>query len=74
MLCMSWILVIQNEALALFPQIASVPHIVDVLANWDIQETEKLIARNETKRQERLKLEKEYIDRQTKLYVLVLIV
>jgi len=48
-------------------QIASMPHIVDILANWDIQETETLISKNEAKKKERLKIEKDYRDKQTKL-------
>ena len=48
-------------------KIASMPHIVDILANWDIQETEKLISKNEAKKNERLKIEKDYRDKQTKL-------
>ena len=67
LLC-SKLLLKSHDSIFCFPQkIASMPHIIDILANWDIQETEKLISKNEAKKNERLKMEKDYRDKQTKL-------
>ncbi|XP_065061693.1 IQ motif and ankyrin repeat domain-containing protein 1-like isoform X2 [Rhopilema esculentum] len=48
-------------------QIAASPHVAELISSWDIKETERLMARNEKRKQERLKIEQEHLEKQTKM-------